>query len=35
MTQHQDQVGDLEYSWYREYGGVYRAAGCYGVSLLA
>ncbi len=34
MTQHQDQVGDLEYSWYREYGSAYRAAGCYGVRLL-
>ncbi|KAK0193545.1 cytochrome P450 [Armillaria mellea] len=34
-TQHQDQVGDLEYSWYREYGGAYRAAGCYGQDILA
>ncbi|KAK0449920.1 cytochrome P450 [Armillaria borealis] len=35
MTQHQDQVGDLEYSWYREYGGAYRAAGCHGQDILA
>ncbi|KAK0449910.1 cytochrome P450 [Armillaria borealis] len=31
---HQDQVGDLEYSWYREYGGAYRTAGCYGQDIL-
>ncbi|KAK0449894.1 cytochrome P450 [Armillaria borealis] len=35
MTQHQDQVGDLEYSWYREFGSAYRAAGCYGQDILA
>ncbi|KAK0430709.1 cytochrome P450 [Armillaria borealis] len=35
MTQHQDQVGDLEYSWYCEYSGAYRAAGCYGQDILA
>ncbi|KAK0235612.1 cytochrome P450 [Armillaria nabsnona] len=35
MTQHQDQVGDLEFSWYREYGTAYRAAGCYGQDILA
>ncbi|KAK0204546.1 cytochrome P450 [Desarmillaria ectypa] len=35
MTQHQDQVGDLEYSWYREYGTAYRSAGCYGQDILA
>ncbi|KAK0480321.1 cytochrome P450 [Armillaria novae-zelandiae] len=35
MTRNQDQVGDLEYSWYRQYGTVYRAAGCYGQDILA
>ncbi|KAK0495222.1 cytochrome P450 [Armillaria luteobubalina] len=34
MTQHQDQVGDLEYFWYKEYGTAYRAAGCYGQDIL-
>jgi len=30
-VRYQDEVGDLEYKWTREYGTAFRVAGCYGV----
>ncbi|KAG7444714.1 cytochrome P450 [Guyanagaster necrorhizus] len=31
---HQDQVGDLDFPWYREYGAAFRGAVCYGQDVL-
>ncbi|KAG7444713.1 cytochrome P450 [Guyanagaster necrorhizus] len=33
-VQYQDQVGDLEYAWFREYGAAFRGAAPYGQSVL-
>ncbi|KAK0214101.1 cytochrome P450 [Armillaria fumosa] len=31
---HQDQVGDLDFPWFREYGSAFRGTACYGQDLL-
>ncbi|KAK0222859.1 cytochrome P450 [Armillaria nabsnona] len=33
-VKHQDQVGDLDFPWFREYGSAFRGAACYGKDLL-
>ncbi|PBK67824.1 cytochrome P450 [Armillaria solidipes] len=33
-VKYQDQVGDLDFPWFREYGSAFRGAACYGKDLL-